>query len=155
MVTNFRGIMAPSQRHFFLAKIKLAFFANDMAEDPLRNRRGRWIIAALHFGPVMARSIVSRHIRLLAPLAFIPPSVLEGIINSTLSNVTVTALAKTIPYHWPKPIPFLVAPAQPALKAPQPMSAFGGRTSARTPGMSALTHCDVSAASICCATKQS
>jgi site-specific DNA recombinase len=44
---------------------------------------------------------VERHIRLLAPLAFVPPGILAAIINGTLrQNVTVTTLARHVPYLW-------------------------------------------------------
>jgi site-specific DNA recombinase len=44
---------------------------------------------------------VERHIRLLAPLAFIPPSSLAAIINGTgPHDATVTALAQAVPYRW-------------------------------------------------------
>jgi site-specific DNA recombinase len=44
---------------------------------------------------------VERHIRLLAPLAFIPPRTLAAIIDGTGSHdATVTALAQAVPYRW-------------------------------------------------------
>jgi site-specific DNA recombinase len=44
---------------------------------------------------------VERHIRLLAPLAFVAPSVLQKIVEgSASSNVTVTGLATTVAYSW-------------------------------------------------------
>jgi hypothetical protein len=44
---------------------------------------------------------VERHIRLLAPLAFIPPRTLAAIIDGTgPRDATVTALAQTLPYRW-------------------------------------------------------
>ncbi len=44
---------------------------------------------------------VARHIRLLTPLAFVSPKVIAAIIDGTTSaNLTVTALAKTLPYSW-------------------------------------------------------
>jgi site-specific DNA recombinase len=46
-------------------------------------------------------SKVERHIRLLAPLAFIPPRTLAAIIDGTgPHDATVTALAQSIPYRW-------------------------------------------------------
>jgi hypothetical protein len=41
---------------------------------------------------------VERHIRLLAPLAFVPPQMILDIVNGVLPHVTVTDLAKTTPY---------------------------------------------------------
>jgi site-specific DNA recombinase len=44
---------------------------------------------------------VERHIRLLTPLAFIPPSTLAAIIDGTgPHDATVTALAQAVPYRW-------------------------------------------------------
>jgi hypothetical protein len=42
-----------------------------------------------------------RHVRLLAPLAFVPPPMISRIIDGTLSHPeTITALAKHVPYLW-------------------------------------------------------
>ena len=44
---------------------------------------------------------VERHIRLLTPLAFIPPRTLAAIIDGTSPHdATVTALAQAVPYRW-------------------------------------------------------
>jgi site-specific DNA recombinase len=44
---------------------------------------------------------VERHIRLLVPLAFIPPRTLVAIIDGTgPHDATVTALAQAVPYRW-------------------------------------------------------
>jgi site-specific DNA recombinase len=44
---------------------------------------------------------VERHIRLLTPLAFIPPRTLAAIIDGTgPHDATVTALAQAMPYRW-------------------------------------------------------
>jgi site-specific DNA recombinase len=45
---------------------------------------------------------VERHIRLLAPLAFLPPGKLAAIIQGTFREdaTTVTALARAVPYAW-------------------------------------------------------
>jgi site-specific DNA recombinase len=44
---------------------------------------------------------VERHIRLLAPLAFIPPRTLAAIVAGTgPHDATVTALAQAVPYRW-------------------------------------------------------
>jgi site-specific DNA recombinase len=44
---------------------------------------------------------VERHIRLLIPLAFIPPRTLAAIIDGTAPHdATVTALAQAVPYRW-------------------------------------------------------
>jgi site-specific DNA recombinase len=44
---------------------------------------------------------VERHIRLLAPLAFVSPRIIAAIIDATApADLTVTALAKTLPSSW-------------------------------------------------------
>ena len=44
---------------------------------------------------------VERHIRLLTPLAFIPPRILAAIIDGMgPHDATVTALAQAVPYRW-------------------------------------------------------
>jgi hypothetical protein len=44
---------------------------------------------------------VERHIRLLSPLAFIPPRTLAAIIDGMgPHDATVTALAQAVPYRW-------------------------------------------------------
>ena len=42
-----------------------------------------------------------RHIRLLAPLAFLSPRVIAAIVDGTAPvDLTVTGLAKALPYSW-------------------------------------------------------
>jgi site-specific DNA recombinase len=44
---------------------------------------------------------VERHIRMLTPLAFIPPPTLTAIIEGTgPHDATVTALSQMVPYRW-------------------------------------------------------
>jgi site-specific DNA recombinase len=44
---------------------------------------------------------VERHIRLLAPLAFLPPGMLAAISDGTFGkDVTVTTLARAVPFSW-------------------------------------------------------
>jgi len=46
-------------------------------------------------------SLGERHVRLLAPLAFVSPTVVTAIIDCTApTDLTVTALAKAVPYSW-------------------------------------------------------
>ncbi len=42
-----------------------------------------------------------RHIRLLAPLAFVSPRIIAALIDGTApADLTVTGLARTLPYSW-------------------------------------------------------
>ena len=42
-----------------------------------------------------------RHIRLLAPLAFLSPCIIAAIVDGTApADLTVTGLAKALPYSW-------------------------------------------------------
>jgi hypothetical protein len=43
----------------------------------------------------------ARHIRLLAPLAFVPPAMVQNLIEGTAKVGTVTELAARIPLLWP------------------------------------------------------
>jgi hypothetical protein len=44
---------------------------------------------------------VERHIRLLAPLAFVSPRILAAIVDGTApADLTVTGLAKALPHSW-------------------------------------------------------
>jgi site-specific DNA recombinase len=44
---------------------------------------------------------VERHIRLLAPLAFLSPHLIAAIADGTApADLTVTSLAKSLPYSW-------------------------------------------------------
>ena len=42
-----------------------------------------------------------RHIRLLAPLAFVSPRIIAAIVDGTApADLTVTGLARALPYSW-------------------------------------------------------
>ncbi|HUB64679.1 MAG TPA: recombinase family protein, partial [Methylocella sp.] len=67
----------------------------------------KWIddIRLVHFASfaeIAAREAVGeRHIRLLAPLAFLSPRIIVAILNGTApADLTVTGLAKALPYSW-------------------------------------------------------
>jgi site-specific DNA recombinase len=44
-------------------------------------------------------AVGERHIRLLAPLAFLSPRIIAAIADGT-ADLTVTGLAKALPYSW-------------------------------------------------------
>jgi hypothetical protein len=44
---------------------------------------------------------VERHIRLLLPLAFLSPRIVSGLLDGTApAGLTVTALARALPWSW-------------------------------------------------------
>ena len=44
---------------------------------------------------------VERHIRLLAPLAFVSPRIVSALLDGTApADLTLTKLARTLPYCW-------------------------------------------------------
>jgi site-specific DNA recombinase len=44
---------------------------------------------------------VERHIRLLAPLAFVSPRIVSALLDGTApADLTVTGLASKLPYFW-------------------------------------------------------
>ena len=46
-------------------------------------------------------ALCERHIRLLAPLAFLSPRIIAVIVEGTApADLTVTGLAKALPYSW-------------------------------------------------------
>jgi site-specific DNA recombinase len=46
---------------------------------------------------------VERHIRLLAPLAFVSPDTISDIIHGSSASIGVTELGKTVAYSWKRP----------------------------------------------------
>ena len=54
------------------------------------------------FAEIAEREAVGeRHIRLLAPLAFLSPQIIAAIAEGTApADLTVTGLAKALPYSW-------------------------------------------------------
>ena len=54
------------------------------------------------FAAIARREVrVERHIRSLAPLAFLSPRIVSGILDGTApANLTVTQLARALPYSW-------------------------------------------------------
>ncbi|HEY8006367.1 MAG TPA: recombinase family protein [Methylocella sp.] len=51
--------------------------------------------------PAAREGLGERHIRLLAPLAFLSPRIIMAIVDSTApADLTVSSLAKALPYSW-------------------------------------------------------
>jgi site-specific DNA recombinase len=83
--------MIAGNRHVLLTAIaKARAWIADLAE-------GR----AVSFAEIAKREgKVERHIRLLAPLAFVSPQFVSGIIDGHVPSVAVTALAKHVSWSW-------------------------------------------------------
>jgi site-specific DNA recombinase len=69
--------------------------ARTWIEDMQQGRVASFADIAQHEGQV------ERHIRLLAPLAFVSPRIIAAIADGTApADLTVTGLAKALPYLW-------------------------------------------------------
>jgi site-specific DNA recombinase len=66
----------------------------------------KWIddirLRHLAFGEITEQEAVGeRHLRLLTPLAFLSPRIIAAIVDGTApADLTVTGLAKALPYSW-------------------------------------------------------
>jgi site-specific DNA recombinase len=66
-------------------------------EDLIKGRASSFKEIAKHEGKV------ERHIRFLAPLAFLSPKIITEIIDGSVpADLTITALTKALPYSWAK-----------------------------------------------------
>ncbi len=61
-----------------------------------------WLGRIASFAEIAKREAQGeRHIRLLAPLAFVSPRIIAAIVDGTApADLTVTGLAKALPYSW-------------------------------------------------------
>lgn len=87
-----RQTIAPETRDALLSAIAKA---RVWIEDLVASR-------ASSFAQIAAREgKVERHVRFLAPLAFVSPHVVSAIMDGTApADLTVTAHAKALPYSW-------------------------------------------------------
>jgi hypothetical protein len=92
-------IYAPS------AKLEMKPESRDALLTAIAKARG-WI-ADIRLGRIAAFAEIAkreaqgeRHIRLLAPLAFVSPRIVAAIADGTAPVLTVTGLAKALPYSW-------------------------------------------------------
>jgi site-specific DNA recombinase len=83
--------MPADERNVLLTAIAKA---RAWVDDIMKGRVASFAEIARHEGKV------ERHIRLLAPLAFVSPRMILDIVNGVLPRITVTDLAKRIPYCW-------------------------------------------------------
>jgi hypothetical protein len=84
--------MKPSRREALLSAIARARnWLNDLAH-------GR----AASFAVIARRErMVERHVRLLAPLAFVSPRIVSALLDGTApADLTVTTLARALPWSW-------------------------------------------------------
>jgi site-specific DNA recombinase len=85
-------IMSKDARYSLLTAIAKA---RSWIDDLVEGRVGSFAEIAQH------ESKVERHIRLLAPLAFVSPATISALINDRpTANVRVTDLARTLPVSW-------------------------------------------------------
>jgi len=84
--------MAPSRRDALLTAIaKARHWADELAHGHV----GSYAVLARREGKV------ERHIRLLLPLAFLSPRIVSGLLDGTApAGLTVTALARALPWSW-------------------------------------------------------
>ena len=79
-----------------------------MPERPPRHGKARGWVDDIRLGCIGSfakiaenEALGERHIRLLAPLAFLSPRIIAAIVNGTApADLTVTGLAKALPYSW-------------------------------------------------------
>jgi site-specific DNA recombinase len=84
--------MAPSRRDALLTAIAKA---RQWADELAHGHVGSYAVLARREGKV------ERHIRLLLPLAFLSPRIVSGLLDGTApAGLTVTALARALPWSW-------------------------------------------------------
>jgi site-specific DNA recombinase len=82
----------PARRETLLAAIAKA---RQWVDDVTQGRTATFAQIARREGKV------ERHLRLLAPLAFLSPRIVAAIIDGTApANLTATSLARALPYSW-------------------------------------------------------
>ena len=84
--------MIPSRRDALLMAIARA---RNWADELAHGRLGSFAMLAGREGKV------ERHVRLLIPLAFVSPRIISGILDGTApAGLTITALARALPWSW-------------------------------------------------------
>jgi site-specific DNA recombinase len=84
--------MKPSRRDALLTAIATA---RQWVDDLAHGRAATLAVIASREG------IVERHVRLLLPLAFVSPRILSALLDGTApANLTVTTLARALPWSW-------------------------------------------------------
>jgi hypothetical protein len=84
--------ITPSRRETLLTAIAKA---RQWVDDLAQGRTATFAQIARREGKV------ERHLRLLAPLAFLSPRIVSALLDGAApANLTVTSLARTLPYSW-------------------------------------------------------
>jgi hypothetical protein len=84
--------MKPSRRDALLTAIATA---RQWVDDLAHGRAATLAVIARREG------IIERHVRLLLPLAFVSPRILSALLDGTApANLTVTTLARALPWSW-------------------------------------------------------
>src|SRR2546430_1614664 len=84
--------ITPSRRETLLMAIAKA---RNWADELAHGRAGDYAVLARR------ERRVDRHIRLLLPLAFLSPRIVSGLLDGTApAGLTVTALARALPWSW-------------------------------------------------------
>jgi site-specific DNA recombinase len=84
--------ITPSRRETLLTAIAKA---RQWVDDVAQGRTATFAQIARREGKV------ERHVRLLAPLAFLSPRIVAAILDGTAPvNLTATSLARALPYSW-------------------------------------------------------
>jgi hypothetical protein len=82
----------PSRRETLLIAIAKA---RQWIDDLVHGRAASFAVIARREGKV------ERHIRLLAPLAFVSPRIVSALLDGTApADLTLTKLARALPYSW-------------------------------------------------------
>jgi hypothetical protein len=84
--------MQPSRREALLIAIAKA---RKWVDDLAHGRTASFAAIARREGKV------ERHVQLLAPLAFLSPRIVSALLDGTApADLTLTALARALPYSW-------------------------------------------------------
>ena len=99
----------PGRRDVILVAIAKA---RKWMDDLVHGRAESLAVSARHEGKA------ERHIRLLAPLAFLSPRIISALLDGTApANLTVTALARALPYSWAEQERRIGLPVEPSQAA--------------------------------------
>ena len=123
--------MIPSRRDALLMAIARA---RNWADELAHGRLGSFAMLAGREGKV------ARHVRLLIPLAFVSPRIISGLLDGTApAGLTITALARALPWSWADQERRLGLTATDVLDPPRASSSVGISTSPLNGALHVLT----------------